>query len=131
MIKELIISIIIIISIFIGNMYTQNYTKESIEETSSNLEELRGELIKDEELIEINNVKQKINEIHNKWDKRYENLAYYTEHDELEKVETELTGLRGYIDKEEYSEAIAEIDKSIYILEHIKDKNAFNLRNIF
>ena len=55
----------------------------------------------------------------------------YIEHDELEKVETELTGLRAYIEKEEYYEALPEIDKSAYILEHIKDKSALNLKNIF
>ena len=49
----------------------------------------------------------------------------------IEKVKTELTGLRGYIEKEEYSEAVPELDKSVYILEHIKDKTALNLKNIF
>ena len=46
MTKELIISITIIILIFSGNFLTQNYTKESVEETSKNLSQLREELIK-------------------------------------------------------------------------------------
>ena len=131
MLKELIISIIIIVLIIVGNVITQNYTKESIEETSSYLRELREDLIKDEEEIDSDLPKQKLDEIQQKWDIRYEKLAYYIEHNELEKVETGLAGIRGYIDKEEYTEVIPEIDKSIYILEHIKDKNALNLKNIF
>lgn len=131
MIKELIISIIIVIFIFIGNAFTEGYTKKSVNETSEYLAELRKELIKDENEIDIEIVKEKIKYIHEEWDMKYEKLAYYIEHDELEKVETELTGVRGYIEKEEYSEAVPEIDKSMFILEHIKEKTAFNLKNIF
>lgn len=129
MTKELIISIIIVILIFIGDTVTQNYTKESVENTIQDLKELRQEMM-DENVI-LESTINKIELIHQKWDNIYEKLAYYIEHDELEKVETELTGIRGYIDKEEYTEAVAEVDKSMYILEHIRDKNNFNLKNIF
>ena len=131
MIKELIISVIIVVLIFVGNAITENYTKESIDETKQSLSILRDEIIKNEDEIDINIAKEKIDKILEQWDLRYEKLAYYIEHDELEKVKTELTGLRGYIEKEEYSEAVPELDKSVYILEHIKDKTALNLKNIF
>ena len=131
MTKELIISIIIVVLIFVGNAVTENYTKESIDETTQNLTTLREEIIKNEDEIDINIAKEKIGEIHEKWDLRYEKLAYYIEHDELEKVKTELTELKGYIEKEEYSNALPDLDKSVYILEHIKDKTALNLKNIF
>lgn len=131
MTKELIISIIIVVLIFVGNAVTENYTRESVDEITQNLTTLREEIIKNEDEVDINIAKEKIYEIHEKWDTRYEKLAYYIEHDELEKVKTELTGLKGYIEKEEYSEAVPELDKSVYILEHIKDKTALNLKNIF
>ena len=131
MAKELIISIIIVVLIFIGNTITENYTRESIDETTNNLESLREEIKKGEDEVDENIAKEKIDKIHEQWNSRYEKLAYYIEHDELEKVKTELTGLRGYIEKEEYSEAVPELDKSVYILEHIKDKTALNLKNIF
>ena len=131
MIKELIISIIIVVFIFIGNAVTENYTKESIDETTQSLVILRDEIIKDEKEIDFEVAKRKIDDIYEKWNQRYEKLAYYIEHDELEKVKTEITGLRGYIEKEEYSEALPELDKSVYILEHIKDKTSLNLKNIF
>ena len=131
MTKELIISIIIVVLIFVGNAVTENYTRESVDETKQSLSALREEIIKNEDEVDINITKEKIDNIHEQWDSRYEKLAYYIEHDELEKVKTELTGLRGYIEKEEYSEAVPELDKSVYILEHIKDKTALNLKNIF
>ena len=131
MIKELIISIIIVVLIFVGNAVTENYTRESVDETTKNLTTLREEIIKNEDEVNVNIAKEKIDNIYKQWDSRHKKLAYYIEHDELEKVKTELTGLRAYIEKEEYSEAIPELDKSVYILEHIKDKTALNLKNIF
>ena len=131
MTKELIISIIIVVLIFVGNSVTENYTGESVDETKQSLSDLREEIMKNEDEIDVTSAKQKIDNIHEQWDSRYEKLAYYIEHDELEKVKTELTGLRGYIEKEEYSEAVPELDKSMYILEHIKEKTALNLKNIF
>lgn len=131
MIKELVISVIIVILIFVGNTVTQNFTDESVKEATGLLNGLREEIIKDEEEVDLEKAKQKVDEIHEKWDVRYEKLAYYIEHNELEKVETELTGLRGYIEKKEYIEGLAELDKSVYILEHIKQKSNFNLKNIF
>lgn len=131
MTKELIISIIIVVLIFLGNSITENYTQESIDETTRNLTTLREEIIKSQDEVKVDIAKEKINNIYGQWNLRYEKLAYYIEHDELEKVKTELTGLKGYIEEEEYSEAVPELDKSIYILEHIKDKTALNLKNIF
>ena len=131
MTKELIISTIIVVLIFIGNTITENYTQESIDETTKNLAILREEIIKNENEIDVDASIQKMEEINKNGDNRCEKLAYYIEHDELEKVKTELTGLKGYIEKEEYSEAVPELDRSVYILEHIKDKTALNLKNIF
>ncbi len=131
MIKELIVSAIIVVLIFVGNAITENYTSESIDETKQSLSNLREEIIKDDDVVDLQLAKTKIDDIYEKWNLRHEKLAYYIEHDELEKVKTELAGLRGYIEKEEYTEAVPEIDKSVYILEHIKDKTALNLKNIF
>lgn len=129
MLKELMICIIIVTLIFVGNIITQNYTNSSVDKTSEELKQLREEIIKEEVNIEISN--QKINKIYTDWNGRHKILAYYIEHDELEKVETDLSALKGYIEVEEYKEAIAELDRTIYILQHIKNKNIFNLENIF
>lgn len=129
MTKELVICIIIVALIFVGNIVTQNYTNDSVYVASESLNKLRDELIKENVDLEIS--KQKINEIHDEWFKRHEKLAYYIEHDELEKVETDLSAVRGYIEVEEFKEAVVELDRTVYVLEHIKHKNIFNLENIF
>lgn len=126
--KEIIISIIIIVSITVGSKITQDYTKYAVEETSTLLNLLRKDII---ESKEKENLEESINNIHTQWDKKHNKLAYYIEHDELEKVETGLTSLRAYIEMEDETESVSKIDETIYILRHIEDKNKFNLQNIF
>lgn len=140
--KEAIICIVIVLAIVIGNIITQKYTLKSVEETSKNLQELRENLstelgnknekidIKEKEEIssKINEKKEKTN---NDWKTRYKKLAYFIEHDELEKVNTNFIEMNSFIETEEYADAIGELDKSIFVLKHIQDKYDFNLENIF
>lgn len=129
MYKETVICIITIILIIILNFITENYTKESVSELTyelSNLKEIISEdNMKDEQ------IQSKINDIYDKWNKRYDILAYYLEHDELEKVENNLTSLRSAVETEDYSEAISEVDEATFIMKHIERKNSFDLKNIF
>ena len=137
--KELIISIVIFIFIVIGNIITQNYTKESVSDLSSNLEILKENINSkiekrenDKDSFDDNKeLLDKIDNITKNWDSRHNKLAYYIEHNELEKVEDNLTGLNSLVETEEYNEAVKELDKSIFILKHIEEKYKFNLENIF
>lgn len=131
MIKEAVICIIIVISILFGNYRTQDYTKESVNKLSEGLMNLRGELIKEEENINEKNAKDKVDEIYKNWKERHDKLAYFIEHDELEKVETNLISLKSYIETKEYKDSVNELDKGEFILKHIEEKYAFNMQNIF
>lgn len=129
--KEMIICLFIVIVIIIGNIITQNYTIESVKELSDSLTELKTKLEEKENNISDDNIKGKIQEIEDNWKSRHERLAYYIEHDELEKVETNITALKSFIITNEYAEAVSELDKSVFVLKHIEDKYAFNLQNVF
>ena len=131
MYKETIFSIIIIIIVVVGNIVTQNYTNYSVKKATSELEKLKQELSTETEKINWNEVENKFANMQKEWRKEFEKLAYYTEHDELEKVDTNLTGLRSYIETKEEIEAINELEKSVFILKHIEDKTRMNLKNIF
>ena len=80
---------------------------------------------------EPNIIKGKMADLRQDWKVINERLAYYIEHDELEKVETELYTLNANIDTNEYEQGIEKIEKCKFILRHIQNKEAFNLRNIF
>ena len=129
MTKELIICIIIVILIFGGNMITQSYTDSSVTETTNSLKELRDLIIIDD--VNLEKTENKINDICDNWNKRQDILSFYIEHDELEKVKTELTVVKAFIEIEEFSDAVPELDKTIFILEHIQNKNILDLKNIF
>ena len=89
--KEIIVCIFIIVLITVGNVVTQNYTVESVESLADQLSDLKSDIFKEEENIERDSIKDKIKQIEDNWESRYDKLAYYIEHDELEKVETNLT----------------------------------------
>lgn len=127
--KEWIICIIVILIVIVSNIFTQNYTKESVEFMDKKLETLKESLLKEE--VEKENAQEEMEEVMKSWKDRYEKLAYFIEHDELEKVETELTSLKANIQLEQYEEGIPDLDKSIFILNHINEKFKMNIKNIF
>ncbi len=126
--KELVISIMIIILIIIGNIITQNYTNNTTIKISNLLDNLKIEVLaKDEK----DNLLYRISTIEDQWDKFEEKLAYYIEHDELEKVESQISSIKGFIEVNNYEEVIPEIERGIFILGHIQDKSKLNIKNIF
>lgn len=126
MLKETIISIIIVVSIITLDFITQDYTKESVKETTSNLSEVKNNIEKNTE--RINELVDKTFDV---WEKRYSKLAYFIEHDELEKVKTNLINMKSYVELNNFDMAISSIEETEFVLEHIQDKNSFNLQNIF
>ncbi len=127
MLKETIISIIIVILIVVLDFITQNYAKESVQKTSEMLENLKIQI----QEHKTENIKTTIDEIFLSWEQRHNKLAFFIEHDELEKVETNLTNIKSAIQTQDYTTATMGIDEAKFLLEHIEDKNAFNLENIF
>lgn len=129
MLKEIIICVVIVIAIILGDKATQNYTTESVQELSDRLIALRENT--SQESLENERIRQEVEEFYQQWRNRHGNLAYYIEHDELEKVETELIAIKSNIQTKNYEELISGIDKSVFILKHIEDKYDFNLENVF
>ncbi|MCI8444739.1 MAG: DUF4363 family protein [Clostridia bacterium] len=130
--KEIIICMVIVIVIIVGNIVTQNYTVKSVEKLSQQLEELKVDLKEVREKQEVSKqTKEKMERVQENWKERHNKLAYFIEHDELEKVEDNLTGIKSFIETQEYAEAISQLDKGVFILKHIEEKYDFNLENIF
>lgn len=130
--KETIICILVIIIVAIGNFVTQNYTEKCVSVINDDLIELENKMKKeDKDQKDMEDIKEKVVETKETWTLMQEKLAFYIEHDELEKVETQLFLLKGQADTKLYSNAVAEIEKCIFILEHIEDKNALSIKNIF
>lgn len=129
MLKEMAVCVVILISIFTFDFKTQEYTEKTIEDTTRKLETLREELTKEDKDNE--KLLKDMEKIYNEWLGYHEKLAYFIEHDELEKAETDMVALKGSVNVKEYEMAVSELDKSVYVLQHIEDKYKFELVNIF
>ena len=127
--KELIICILIILIIIIANVATQNYTKQCVDSMNENLKVLKEATLLDD--VDKDDVLKKLQNIEDTWNGFQEKLAYYIEHDELEKVETQIYAMKGFSKIEKYDEVVPELEKCIFILEHIQDKTKLNIKNIF
>lgn len=130
MIKELLICSIIIVIIVIGNSVTHKYTMDSIEKLNEKLVNLE-QLIKDNKEKKTEEVDKKQNEIYDDWKNKFSKLAYYIEHQELEKFAINLENIKTYLELEQFDDAIKEINEGIYILNHIEEKYSFSWQNIF
>ena len=127
--KELIICIVIIGIILIGNYITGIYEEKAIKTINNNLEEIKMELEKQEKEEKI--IKKKLENLKENWNKVYTKLAYFIEHNELEKVETSIIILTSFCKTKVYEKAVSEIDKSMFVLNHIQEKDKLKLENIF
>lgn len=129
MYKELVISIIVVALVVIGNIITQNNTIEAVSQISGELTLLREEM--ERENVDQEKPREQMKKVEEVWKEKYKLMAFYIEHNELEKAQTELTKLKADIDMEEYAQGVENLESCIFILEHIKDKSALKVVNIF
>ncbi len=127
--KELLISIAVIVAIIILDIITTNYTEHAIYILSQKIEAIKEDILN--ERTEKNNLKKQVNQLQEEWTNHYKKLAYYLEHDELEKVKTKITRINGYIEQEEYKDTYVELEETSFILQHIADKEKFSVQSIF
>ena len=126
--RDIVFCVSIIIVIVVLDFFIQDYIKNSAEEMTIKLGNLKQEVSKKNE-DKINEVD--IREVRETWEEKYKILASVIEHDELEKVEKNLTGIYSALESNELPDAISELDESMFILRHIKDKYSFKIENVF
>ena len=129
MYKELVISLIIVVTIFALDCITQKYTEKAINGTIQDLTEI-GEVIKKDN-VDYEKITKDANEKYEKWLNYHKTLAFYIEHNELEKVETDFVAGKSFIETASYEDAFSELEKTIFVLKHINDKYSIKLENIF
>ena len=127
MYKEVVICIVVIVVIVSLDIFTQKYTRNTTSDITQIFADLKGDMLKEDK----DKIDEKVKILDEKWRQKHDRLAYYIEHDELEKVDTAIVSLKSYVETDDYSSAIAELDEGKFILEHIQKKYAFNLENIF
>ncbi len=127
MYKELIICTVIIIIIVTLDIFLQNSTKNSTTE----IEEILSEIKESVENKDTTKQNDKLNLLEQTWEDKHNKLAYYIEHDELEKVDSSIVKVRHFLENGDIPSAIAELETGKFVLKHIEDKYKFNFQNIF
>lgn len=127
MYKETIICIIIIVVIITLDFFTQNYTTKTASDITENLTELKEDI----ENNDTDSTQKKLKQLDEKWDEKHDKLAYYIEHDEIEKIDTAFIKVKSFVENDDIPSAVAELETSKFVLEHIEKKYKFNLQNIF
>ena len=123
--KEIVISIVIIIFIVIGDILLQKYTENSCDLIEDKLSTIKDNLEDKEKSL------SQIDVVNEEWNKRFNILTCFLEHDELEKIKTQLVVIKSGVQVNDTEYAYEEIDKAIYILNHLKDKQSLKWDNLF
>ena len=127
MYKKVVIIIVVVFLVVWLDIITNKFTEETLEILSSDLNELKESVLKEDKIESEEQMKI----VKQKWYDRYKVLAFYIEHDELEKVETEIVKLEVDIEVEEFESCVSEIKTIIFILEHIQEKEEIHLKSVF
>ncbi len=137
--KEIILIIGISIFIIVLELVTNLITEESVNKVEEKIMKINVALreIKDMEQgnDEYNKLKKelekKIGNLKKEWFLEEDKLSIFSEHNELEKVSKCLIGLEENTKNEEYEIALEDGSEFIYWLNHIKEKDKLELKNIF
>lgn len=127
--KEILIIVISILIVIVGANISQGYLNQTSDELTKDIEILREE-IKKAQNSEQNNSEELAKDIYDKWEKIEKNWSIMVMHNELDLIELAIVSMKTCIEENEYSEAIKELEKSSYLLEHIKDREKLALKNI-
>ena len=137
--KEVILIIIILISIIILDFVTNYISEKSVKEIMAKLDEIsilietakyqnnQNELSSETE----KNLEEKVSNLKNEWNNKQNKLSMVVEHDELEKVTINIVLLDENIKNLEFVNAQEDEAEVKYWLNHFKEKEKLNLKNIF
>ena len=123
--KEFMICILILLIIIFLDVVLNNHFEQEKNEFDNIIEEIQISIINNENCI------NKINNLSDKW-KEFGNIAaFYTEHNELEKVSLKISILKKNIEIDDKNMAIEYLEEVKFWLNHIMEKDKLKLKNIF
>lgn len=127
--KEVVIIISILIIIFTGSIVTQRYLNKTSDLLVDELEEIKKNIENND--FNEKELAKKTEEMYEKWEKTNAKWSIIILHDEIDLIETSLIKMKAFIKTGEIEECMAELDTSIFLLNHIKEKEKTSLKNIF
>ncbi len=127
--KDIIIITIVLCIIIGSGTYLQGYIKSTSQEMVNDLEKLKMSIISNGE-IDFH-IKKQAKAVYDKWEELEKKWSMIVLHDELDLIETSLVSMKANVESNVIDMSIEEIDKSIFLIQHIYEKERFCLKNIF
>ncbi len=127
--KEFTIIFIILIIIVGGAIYTNNYLNDSSQKMVSMLEDLKQKVGHKENNME--ELKTEVEKVYDEWENTEKKWAFIVLHSELDLIETSFVKMKAQIEEGELKKSMEEIETSIFLVNHISEKEKFCLKNIF
>lgn len=123
--RDTAIIILIIVIVIIGNIISQNILKNDSEKIIQNLEELKTNLEDKEYSI------KKVEELYELWEETENKWSIIVIHQELDLIKNAILLVKSSIEIGDIQFCYEQIENSISLVGHIKDKGAIELKNIF
>jgi hypothetical protein len=125
--KKFIISLIALLAIIVSSSMTVRYIHSSSSKIVGSIE-YTSSLINNGKWIEA---KSAIDDIDSKWDDTEKSWALLTDHIEIDNIEVSMLKSKEYIRTKNLPLSLSELENLKFMIEHIYEKEKFNLKNIF
>lgn len=122
--KEYVIIFLIIIFVIAIEIVTDKMTNKSINDINNSIKQV-------EHALDTEEITSKIDNLCASWKKVCNKLSFYMEHDELEKVGVLVDNVKSDIKNDNTENVSQELDEIKFLLEHVKEKQKLQLKNIF
>ena len=129
--REIGIIIVVVIIIVVASWLVQNYIEKTSDEITFQLEELKSQIKQSKTNNNKEEAAKTAESALQKWEEVSKNWSMVVVHEELDKIELSLLEVKAAVETESYDDSLEEIDKSIFLVRHIKEKEALKIKNIF
>ena len=130
--KKQIIIIIIVLLIVVGlDMWMMSFVNSRMDNLISDLNIIKADIMGNNDELASAKIEEKYNKLLDDWSKLNKSFTIMLEHNELEKIEEALVFTNTARQTKNIDDSIVGIDKAVFLLEHLKEKETVNLRNVF
>ncbi len=129
--KEIIGIIIIIAVVGTASFLLQKYLDDTSDEILSKLENLKKEIKREQKMSNKEEALLMAEEVDKKWDDINNIWSMIVVHQELDNIKLSILEVKSAIESEAFDDALEEIDKTIFLAGHIREKESLKLKNIF
>ena len=128
--KEIIAIVVIISFLIISDVYISNFTEKSIIEIEEKIDYILENVLSKENYVKEEKIK-KIEDFEKAWKDVEDKLAYFIEHNELEKVSVAIVLMKANVEADLREDAYEKMQELKFRIEHIKTKQKLELNNFF